>query len=603
MITLKATTSSKANPPDGGLKNHIIFMETTRHISTFKKTTYILGGLIGLFILYLWFGGIFHSDIYSDNAINSFRALGWFDRLLGGQSTPIDWFGYVPGWATLSFHDAPPAVFFIQRVFFSFIGPSVFAARLPFVLAGLASAFFIFYFIRKICNQKIAIFSALIFLINSYAVWAALVGYLEGIQQMFIILAFFFLFLFLQNDYKTKYLYLWSGFLALSLISKYTSIFLFLPSLFFFILERKQVVKAIKLKKAIFAIIIFFAIASPVIIYNLNVYKTRGHFDAALSSMIGMHPDDFSSLAARKADFNLLGNFKSTLSTMRANNSYPFAAAILLSFVWLAVKIARRKSAKFGSYLIVNIASFFLLFSFFSPAVRFVSIITPLASIALGLALYDLYNLIKKSKLKNFLAPVFIFLAASVLIFETFYAYNTNVFHKPIGSENLAYSGYKQKNYGFNQLEIYMREKIIIQLPNKQIPRSLADLNFKNEDFIGRNVIIFDDRINWFAQYWYFQKYLNYYRWPVMSTTYLSPNGPALKIKDILGASEKNIYYIFPVSEDVLDETRKNDKNIAPFAMDFANKLNLLKVPYDSIANLDGKEAFRIYKITPEYSL
>lgn len=572
-------------------------------MTTYKKIGCILGGLISLLILYLWFGGIFYGDIYSDNAINSFRAIGWFDRLLGGQSAPIDWFGKIPGWALLSFHDAPPLVFFIQHIFFVFFDPFLLAARLPFIFAGLASVFLIYYFVKKIYNQKIAIFTALIFSINSYAVWAALAGYLEGVQQVFIILSFFFLFLFLQNDYKAKYLYLWSGFLALSLISKYTSLFLLIPPIVFVALEYKKILKKVKYKKIILATAIFIAIISPVLIYNLNVYKNRGHLDAALSSMVGMRADDFSTLAGRKADFNLWGNFHSTISTIFNNNSYPFALITMFSFVWLIVKIARRKNTKFDLYLAVNITSFVLLFSFFGAGARFVSIITPLASVALGLALYDWFKLANENYLRKILAPAYISLAVAMLIFEMFYAFNTNVLKKPLGSKDKFYSSHKLKNFGFNQLENYIRENIITQLPRRQSPRSLSDLNFSNEDFIGRNVIIFDDRINWFAQYWYFQKYLNYYRLPVISTSYLALNGPALKIRDLLEVSGKDVYYIYPTREDVLDKTRKVDNEIASIGINLADKLNSLKVPYDTVKNIAGEDAFRVYKISPNYSL
>lgn len=569
----------------------------------YKKIAYVLGGLFGLLALYLWFGGIFYGDIYSDNAINSFRAISWYDRLLGGQSAPIDWFGRIPGWALLSFHDAPPLVFFIQHIFFFFLGPFLFVARLPFILAGLASAFFIYYFVKKIRNQKTAIFTALIFLINSYAVWAALAGFLEGIQQMFIVLAFFFLFIFLQNNHKIKYLYLWSGFLALSLMSKYTSLFLLVPPLVFAALEYKQIFNKVSYKKIILAGIIFFAIMSPVIIYNLNVYSARGHFDAALSSMVGMHPEDFITLAGRKADFNLWGNFHSTISTIFSNNSYFFALAIFISFSWLIFKIARRKNTKFDLYLAVNVASFFALFSFFGAGARFVSIITPLASIALGLALYDWFILIKENRFGKIIAPVYISLAVLMLIFEMFYAFNTNVLKKPLGSKDKFYSSYRLKNFGFNQLEIYIRKNIITQLPRRQSPRSLADLNLSNDDFTDRSVIIFDDRMIWFAQYWYFQKYLNYYRLPVISTNYLDANGPALKIKDMLEVSGKDVYYIFPTKESVLDTTRKNDAGIANIGINLANKLDDLSVPYDIVKNLDGDDVFKIYKISPNYSL
>ena len=60
-----------------------------------------------------------------DDALYSSRALGWLDYLGGGQTTPIQWFEKIPWWGYLSFHDAPPLVFAVQRLFFAVFGFNV----------------------------------------------------------------------------------------------------------------------------------------------------------------------------------------------------------------------------------------------------------------------------------------------------------------------------------------------------------------------------------------------------------------------------------------------------------------------------------------------
>jgi 4-amino-4-deoxy-L-arabinose transferase-like glycosyltransferase len=109
-----------------------------------KKTTILLVLIILVAIFFrVWNMNSF--DISGDNSLNSFRALGWVDFIQGeGQTGPMQWFGKTPAWAKWSFQDAPPLVFAIQHVSFSLFGDSTFAARLPFVIAGVLTVLVIF---------------------------------------------------------------------------------------------------------------------------------------------------------------------------------------------------------------------------------------------------------------------------------------------------------------------------------------------------------------------------------------------------------------------------------------------------------------------------
>src|SRR4051812_39292751 len=114
------------------------------------RKKYSLYFFIALFVIILRFAAITHGDLYSDNAINSFRSLGWVDDFGGGQLGPIRWLDNIPLWSKLSFQDAPPLAFYIQHTFLKIFGDTTTINKLPFVLAGVLSVLLMYYFVRKI---------------------------------------------------------------------------------------------------------------------------------------------------------------------------------------------------------------------------------------------------------------------------------------------------------------------------------------------------------------------------------------------------------------------------------------------------------------------
>ena len=70
-----------------------------------------LAGILGLAAL-LRFWNLWRFGLHHDAALNSMRAFGWFDFLVGkGQTGPLIWLGHIPWWGNLSFHDHPPLAF------------------------------------------------------------------------------------------------------------------------------------------------------------------------------------------------------------------------------------------------------------------------------------------------------------------------------------------------------------------------------------------------------------------------------------------------------------------------------------------------------------
>ena len=220
------------------------------------------------------------------------------------QTTPIQWFGEIPWWANLSFHDAPPLVFVLQKISFTFFGDNIFAARLPFILSGLLTLLLIYLILRQLTNIRVARLAAIFMALLSFSAWSFLSGYLEGIEIFFITLTLYFWIKYLRSDHK-RYLYFWGLALGMALLCKYTAIFL-LPLFFFHALIYRRTI--FKSKELYLACLVILLVLTPVIIYNIGVYATRGHFDAALSSMLGQQHQDFLSLRGRQANFNVFSN-------------------------------------------------------------------------------------------------------------------------------------------------------------------------------------------------------------------------------------------------------------------------------------------------------
>jgi len=560
-----------------------------------KYQAQIIFSVFLVLITILRFIPISFGDLYTDNAINSFRAYGWFDYLgNSGQSTPFGWLGYIPTWGILSFHDAPPVAFLIQHIFFIFFGSSTVIARLPFVLAGITSIFLVYYFIKKLIDRNVALLASLIYTISSYSIWAGQAGYLEGIEEMFIVGSILFGGYYFINEKKPRFFYGWILFAVGAILTKYTAIFLIPPILIYIYLYGNTLVKY--WKHTVITIILALILISPITIYNFNMYKLRGHFDAALSSMIGMHPQDFSIISDRAPSLNIIGNFGSFFNIIIGNMSYPLSVLFLTCLMVLIFNVRKKGWRSFESWILINFLFLILLFCFSPSANRFLSIAVPFIVIITALGIFEIYRLLNNSVRRI----IFIFAVGFIILFELFYAFNTHVLPNSIGRAGWFHSNNKVLNLGFNQLDRFIRSAIISKLPPNNKIKAKEDTVFTDSDVRDRSVVIFDDRILWFSQMWYFQKYFLYYRWPIISTAYISTsNESAITIEDLMLVSGQPLYFIYPINDMVIDPIRNTDEPLNAIGQDLAKRFDLIKSATTTIIkNKNEITVFKIYKIT-----
>lgn len=546
----------------------------------------------------LWQASAF--DIGSDGALYAFRALGWFDYLGGGQTTPLQWFGHIPGWAQLSFHDAPVLGFLIEKVFFTFLGDSAFVFRLSFALAGVGSVYLIYLIVGNFKNQLTAGLASFLFAVSAYAVWASLSGYLEGFEIFFIVLSLYCLSCLFKEE-KIK----WLNYLALavgaSLLVKYTAIFL-LPAYLFLILwlkpfkikkEKKE--KTLNWKKFCWPVFLFVGILSPAIVYNLQVWRWRGHFDAALSSMVGLHPADFSGIASRGINFDLLANLRSVLNILINYTSWPLLTFFTGSVFLIGYLAIKKKELILEKIIIVTLGFLLLMVSFSGTADRMLPIIVPFISIISALGFVFLFEKISlKGKIWGYLwAGVIVFLIG----FEVFYSLNTNVLPRPIGQSRVFYAENRFVDLGWNNLERYLRRDLLPKSLVLNPPRELGKMDLTGKELAGKNIIFIDDRASWFSGMWYVLKYPLFYRAPVLSSTLLFSNDTANLLQQMKNNGAQKMFFIFIADDRLIDPVKLKNEPLKEVTTKFREYLEKKRALKKTINTADNKPAFYIYEL------
>ncbi|MBI4054477.1 MAG: glycosyltransferase family 39 protein [Candidatus Doudnabacteria bacterium] len=466
-----------------------------------------------ILLIRVW--GLPGAELRHDAALNSMRAVGWLDFLVGqGQTTPLVWFGEVPWWANLSFHDHPPLSFLLQHVSFRIFGDRTFVAFLPFVIAGVLGGYVLYRLLTRAAGKAEALLGMALFGFSSYLLWAQRAGYLEGLSILFIVAATWWIWRYAQ-DRNGKFLYFWSLVVAAALLTKYTAIFL-LPAAWVFLFFYART--AFSTRQFWLAHLLILLLLSPVIFYNYQVFAARGHFDAAFSSMVGMSPEDFSTLSYRSLNTNFLGNLSSIWSAVKNNTSLPLLVGYIFALgLVIGEGIVYRRGTALNTLALLNLIFVVAMFSFSGAADRFVVILVPFLIILLFGAFLRAKNIFPSVVSgKVMLSGV-----AVLLLFELAFSINTNLLASPLGSPPHTYSPARFASAGYETLDRFFRQQVFAELPSpRRISRLTKDVLY--HDLRGKEAIIFDERADWFSRVWYVDRYKYYYSLPFVYLTDIS---------------------------------------------------------------------------------
>lgn len=565
------------------------------------------------------------ADMINDASTYAFRSIGYTDILMSDiQTTPLKWFGYAPSWSKLSFHDAPPLVFLIQHCFFNILGVNLTTARLPFVIFGILTVLVFYFFAKELYGRKTAFLASLFLAVDAYHTLSSQSGLLEPILLFFVILGLWF---FKKGLADSKYLILAGLFFGLSLLCKYLA--LFLPLFFLFVVfSDKKYRRIFRQKNFYLALIVFLIVVSPLLVYNYQMHQTRGHFDMQLALLLGQKQQDWTSISGRQigASINqnffgffeavknssvivywlfLIGLFYILISPVRKSGVLNPTAffkkeaprkkpEVLWNWLFNGVKIIfyREKKHLFLGLILMSLLAFFGLVG---SSARYLAILPPFVFLVAAVFLMDLAKEFRKIKYCIFT------LIGVLIIYLAVFNFNSNQF-APIGKVNLAYSAYREDNWGYNQLEKYWTAKYpgIYQLPPVKI-KKIDDTELgKNmpqiPELFRNNLLVYDGKMNWFAKEWYIYRWLVYWRAPFVSTdefTELASREGGIEFLNSL--SGKNLIFIKATEKSFLDPGENNVSVSAEFIEKRLLEQNFK--PIDVIYNPKGEEAFRIYKI------
>lgn len=550
-----------------------------------KNKKFILAAIVILAAV-LIFTGLTRTDIQHDDALYAFRAVGYLDFMNAAvnQTTPIQWFNEIPLWSRLSFHDGPPLVFLIQYIFFSLFGTSLFIARLPFALAGIGSVVALYFLARDLYSEKIAFLAASILAISSYHSWASKIGYLEPIATLLIVLTLLF---YVRALKAPKNFIVFGVFLGLTLLTKYTVWFI-LPAIFIHLVIKHR--RLIFSKQLIIGAVITLIFISPVLIYNYQMYKTRGHFDVQLSVLFNQPKDDWPVIGRSVGGNDFLEFWK----TIYKSYSILFFVLFLASLVYILLKYFR--NFKRQNHLLLILLFIFAVMQFWmvGAPVRLLSLINPLIALIIAVAIVTIYrqfsSIIIKVKYKKIGLAIVLIVAFA---FEIFYNINTNILPKSVGQPTMHFSSYRWESLGFIELENLLLKEGLISNKDKKKIKTLDDILLNSNDFNGTNVIVFQGNVNWFANMWYFARYSLYNNVVFASDAELAssidPNEWMVFFKK---SGTENILYIKAKNESIAPSNLDN-----PLSIEMELGFQGLGAVEYEIFNRNGELAFIVYQV------
>ena len=564
-----------------------------------KNNLYILLGILLLAsFLRLW--NLSSGDPLSDEVLYSFRAIGPMDfDEAAEQTTPLEWFDpYIPSWTSLSFHDHPPLVFWIQHLFMNIFGETRVGFRLPSALMGIASVYLVYLLGKRLYSNPAGLIASGLLAVNAYHVTISRLGLQESYAIFFILLSSYLFLLSLKND---RYL-IWTGTaLGLAFLTKYTAFILIPTFLAYLLIFKREYFSNKKLWLGAGVSILLF---SPVLIYNYKLYQAVGHFDFQFSYLVGQNPEVWKISPGKEQFPTFSSRLTSFLPYLIWFMPWVFLALAISSWAYFIFSLKNNwnilKTNFFPGLHIFWISLFIILV--IGPSLRFLSLLLPFLALLAGAFLYEIH-----ARYPQFKKPFLIALGL-IVAWETFYTINSQLLAYPVGKVYWAYSDTRAENYnwGFNQLEDFLTKELRGKMPAfafesryhfiEEIQKKSLDTALKEKRTRYPVLILYDKNISSIPQLWILDRLQIYHAWPVV------PVETYAKFLNEKGADYfkrvgiEKIYLIIP-TENV---PQKKEHLKTTMGASFEAELVRRSIEPIRILNKRGGEVFRIYSTPVE---
>ncbi len=531
----------------------------------------------------------------NDEVLYAFRSVGITDFVNSpAQTTPPVWFdGHVPGWAGLSMHDHPLLVFIVQHIFMGIFGENNFGFRFPSAVFGVLSVYLVYLISKKLFSERAGLISAALMALTVNNVYISRLGLQESYLIFFILLTSW---LFLNALERPKY-FLWTGAaFGFTLLTKYNGAVVAPVILTYLLLFRRDVFRQ---KYFWLGGLLAACIASPILIYNIGMYRATGHFDFQISYLLGQHPAIWQSAPGKEVVGSFGDRLRAFIPNLIASNSPLLMLLFALTIPFFIREIARNRAAlRRKAFLDISFVWIILLLLFIGPTFRFLTLLTPFIVMKVGLFLDDAFP-----KRRHLLAA---FLAA-FLIFECLYSLNSVVTNYPAGPEGWAFSHLRYENFhwGYNELEDYFSKELAGKYPLLTFDLQYQFLEKQKEAGVAAAkaagatpypaLLVYDENIHSGPQLWTFDRRQIYHGWPVMTAgdylKLISEKGP----RALENSGIQVIYFAFPTDAVALKATGQltsHGKTLEPLV---ASQKDAFFIP---VKNGLGQDAFHIYRLS-----
>ncbi|MFH1291699.1 MAG: glycosyltransferase family 39 protein [bacterium] len=442
--------------------------------------------------------------IYMDESAYIYRGADWVDTLRSGtQKTPVDLMKDLPWWTDVSFHDHPPLTFAINHIVIRTLGYNLFVGRLPSALLGLASVFLVFLIAKKVFKREsLALMAMAVFAVSNLAVHYSRNAMMESMSLFFILLASYIFLLSLKNS---KLLPWFGVILGLSFLAKYTA-FVMIPVYFLILLfYKREYFKDFRLYLAGFLALVFF---SPVIVYNIELYRAWGHFDVQFASLFGQNTPNWTLLLGKDQRGTILNRMQGWASLIIVVSPLFLYTALSGLFVFLIKVLWKRQTDLYNVFLLLSFFAFLSMTLLFGAHSRFLFYLLPFLSILLVVFLQVFLESPKKY-IKFMVLIIF-------LTYEMVYCLSS-VFMpltaKSIGLKYITYTDvFYRADSGARNLDLFFQKELEDKAPSlhsSYLPKKISSrirpiFKINGKSFFG--MLVYDDRMDYRSLSWTFIK-------------------------------------------------------------------------------------------------
>ena len=540
-------------------------------------------------IISLLFWRLDWTGMLGDEAAYAVRSWRWVDFLFSPyQTTPWQWYNPLPWWVFLSFHDAPPLAFWWQHGALTLFGASTWAARLPGALAGIGVAALVYDCLRQTFSRRTAVVGLLILATLTPFYWLQRTALLEPTMMLWIMLA---IAAFLRAAKQPRWYLAVGAALGLALLTKYTALFV-LPALLIIIIWRRR--SALKQRQVWSGVGLMIILQYPVLLYNLLMYKSRGHADVQIAALLRQTNRDWPILSTQVSTswWQSLVSLGQNVTDLYA---WPMIILIILVLVLLGLKKVWRQATNYWLLLGLLALGWIVFMLLTRQDARFIAtgyIFVPLLVAPLVTAWsyqFRWHSLI----------------VVLLLVISLFYNLQTNYLPQQWGSVRWAYSVFHGRGYGLLATEHYLaaltaghQPDVLLQddyyrqfdprVAKEKIFDFTADASVSKEPVLS-DIIIYDQRINWFAEIWYFKRIFYFQRFMVISTRDLVKFHEQFPQEYLDITSGKNFHYFQITDSDLIDKVAGLDSvNTQAEKLLTASGETMLPSP-------TGQSAFKLY--------